>query len=101
MSKDNIKMTITFGDKSVDTDLETMKQINRDLKSGKIKYVSDCHHVPKNRCPLFYHLPDPLLFSHLQAEIEGDIRAIRAEGRSADDDMYEHGQLEIKHRRLK
>jgi len=42
---DNIKMTITFGDKSVDTDMNTLKQLNRELKSGKIKYVSDCHHV--------------------------------------------------------
>ena len=41
---ENIKMTITFGDKSVDTDMDTLKQLNKELKSGKIKYVSDCCH---------------------------------------------------------
>jgi len=45
MSADNIKMTLIFGDKQVETDLKTIKQINRDLKSGKIQYVSDCHHT--------------------------------------------------------
>ncbi|HUX79452.1 MAG TPA: hypothetical protein VMW10_06900 [Alphaproteobacteria bacterium] len=41
---ENIKMTITFGNKSVDTDMDTLKQLNKELKSGKIKYVSDCCH---------------------------------------------------------
>lgn len=45
MSKDNIKMTISFRGESFDTDLKTIEQANKDLKSGKIDFISDCHNT--------------------------------------------------------
>jgi hypothetical protein len=35
-------ITISCGDTIVHTNLNEIKQISRDLKSGKIKFVSDC-----------------------------------------------------------
>ena len=43
---DDLDITISYGGKEIETSLKQMKEISRDLISGKIKCVSKCHEAP-------------------------------------------------------
>jgi len=38
MSDKNVDLVISFGDEKVETTLEDLAKLNKDLKSGKLKY---------------------------------------------------------------
>lgn len=61
--KDNLDITISFGDKKVETNLKSMEILAKDLKAGRIKFQSTCHKAKhyfddkgQKRCPVCHKI---------------------------------------------